>query len=118
MVSGVLDPFIYDEAEVVAIGQDGVDMADAEWAGWPLFGGSGGAAFFLEHDGELLDRDVTLGVAPERPLHQGCSFWVYFNRSALDSVGPISDIEVADWSFAWGASGFRLLVHTLEYFVG
>ena len=68
--------------------------------------------------GQVGDGDISLGVALEGPLDEGCSLFVDFHRSSLDAGLKDTGVEISQRCFSWSAASSDLLPHALGYFVG
>ncbi|WIM68701.1 hypothetical protein QP027_04760 [Corynebacterium breve] len=68
--------------------------------------------------GQVEYRDVSFGIALERPLDVGCSLEVYLYGSDFGPVDGLTNVEIPNGGSAWCATEAGLLVRAFGYLVG
>ncbi len=106
-------------ADVVAVGQQGVDVGQLDRPGGLAAVREGAQAFLAEGLGEGSDGPLAAGVGLEGPLHQPGPVGVDDDGADFTAVfGPLPGVEVADRGAARSAALDSLLGHAFEGFTG
>lgn len=112
VVTGILDAFPADEAEVVAIAENLVQFIHRQRSCRAFRCGALEQPSCFERCGEAMQTPIASGVLLEGPGDMRCAFGVCVNGADLSAVDRLADVEIADWRNGGGATVHGLLSRT------
>ncbi|MEN4478136.1 hypothetical protein VXE69_29150 [Mycolicibacterium cosmeticum] len=118
MPAGVLDTFPGDDADVVAVSQDVVQLVGRKRSGDSSRGGPLDEPTGLQGTCKAVQAPVSSRILLKSPPDVGCAFWIYPNGASFAAVDDLADVEISDWCNGGGAAGRSFLAGAFTDFIG